>query len=361
MGVDSEGEGIVVNNKVIKNTRRSFRADRCVTMIKRQSSPSVHTDLALEAHELARKSAPSVEGVTEEREHLDDMEVTRVHIRTKVAEKKLGKKKGRYVTLEVPGLRHRDAQLQNKVAEQMANEVKAMLPVNERASVLVVGLGNANVTPDALGPMVVDKLFVTRHLFHYMPEVLGTGDGYRTVSAIAPGVLGITGIETSEVVRGIVEHVRPDAVIVIDALAARALTRVNSTIQIADSGIQPGSGVGNRRKAIDAQTLGVPVIAIGIPTVVHAATIASDAIEMVLAQLKTSVPGNGANAIFDQLSTSEKWQMIQELLEPMGNNLVVTPKEIDEFMDDMTQVVAKGLNVALHPAMTLEDAAMLTH
>lgn len=323
---------------------------------------SPRTDLAIEANEILRRAAPaSPSGVDESFEDLDGIRVSRVHVRTKVAEKRLGKKKGHYTTLEAPGLRHRDPDLQERVAEQFAKEFASILSLPDDATILVVGLGNGHVTPDSLGPLVVRKLFVTRHLFHYMPQVLGDGKGYRSVSAVSPGVLGLTGIETSEIIRGIVEKVHPDAVIAIDALASRSLSRVNSTIQISDSGIQPGAGVGNKRKALDAETLGIPVIAIGIPTVVDAATIANDAIEVVLQQLKERVPGNGVNQVFDQLSSVEKWQMIREVLDPLGNNLVVTPKEIDEFMEDVAQVVAKGLNVALHPAMTLEDAAMLTH
>jgi len=325
------------------------------------NSYSPRTDLAIEAHELARGANASLSGVDETHEDLDGIHVSRVHVRTKVGERRIGKRKGKYITLEVPGLRQRDPELQERVAEQFAKELESMISLPEDAKVLVVGLGNAHVTPDALGPLVVDRLFVTRHLFHYMPEVLGDGKGFRSVCAVSPGVLGITGIETSEIVSGIVDRVRPDAVLCIDALASRSLGRVNSTIQIADSGIQPGAGVGNKRKAIDRETLGIPVIAIGIPTVVDAATIASDTIEMVLRKLQETVPGNGANQIFDQLAPNEKWQMVREVLEPIGNNLVVTPKEIDEFMEDIAQVVAKGLNVALHPAMTLQDAGTLTH
>ncbi len=326
------------------------------------SQYSPRTDLAIEAHELTKRARPvSPTGVDESYEELDGIRVSRVRIRTKVAEKRMGKKKGFYVTLEAPGLRRRDPDLQERVAEQFAKEFESILNLPDDAKILVVGLGNGHVTPDSLGPLVVRKLFVTRHLFQYMPEVLGDGKGYRSVSAVSPGVLGLTGIETSEIIRGIVEKVHPDAVIAIDALASRSLSRVNSTIQISDTGIQPGAGVGNKRKALDTETLGIPVIAIGIPTVVDAATIANDAIEVVLQQLKERVPGNGVNQVFDQLSSFEKWQMIREVLDPLGNNLVVTPKEIDEFMEDVAQVVAKGLNVALHPAMTLDDAAMLTH
>lgn len=328
---------------------------------KQRLAYSPRTDLAIEAREMMVGKPAPIEGLDESEEHLEGITITRVHVKSKVAERKIGKKKGRYITLEAPGLRRRDPDLQERVTEAFANELKSLIQLPERASILVIGLGNRDVTPDALGPQVVQKLFVTRHLFHYMPQILGDGKGYRSVSAVAPGVLGITGIETSEIVQGLVENMRPDAVIVIDALAARSLSRVNSTIQIADSGIQPGAGVGNHRKPINQETLGIPVLAIGIPTVVEAATIAGDTIELVLEELRRKVPGNAANAIFDRFNTREKVDLVREVLTPVGHNLVVTPKEIDEFLTDMAKVVAQGLNVALHPAMTLEDAALFMH
>jgi spore protease len=297
--------------------------------------------------------------VDEESEQAEGMRISRVHVQTPEAERLIGKPRGRYVTIEVPGLRRRDPELQTRVAERFAEEFGRLLSLPADATVLVVGLGNARVTPDALGPLVIERLFVTRHLFHYMPELLD--EGYRTVAAVSPGVLGITGIESLEIVKGIVDHVRPDLVVVVDALAARSLARVNATIQIADSGIQPGAGVGNKRRALNEETLGVPVIAVGVPTVVDASTIASDCIDLLLRELRESAPGNAANEIFDQFSPQEKWQMIREVLEPIGNNLVVTPKEIDEFITDTAQVVATGLNVALHPGMNMEDASVLTH
>lgn len=321
---------------------------------------SPRTDLALEAHELVRRATgAAVRGISEDVDEEDGIRVTRVRVETEQAARRVGKPCGTYVTIEVPGLRHRDPDLQNRVAERFADELRRMVQIPERGTVLVVGLGNAHVTPDALGPLVVDRLFVTRHLFQYMPELVGKG--YRTLAAVAPGVLGITGIETSEMVKGIVDHVKPDLVIAVDALAARSLSRVNATIQIADTGIQPGAGVGNKRRALNRETLGVPVIAVGVPTVVDASTIASDCMDLLLQELRRSVPGNGANAIFDNFSAHEKTQMIRELLEPLGNNLVVTPKEIDVFITDTAQVVATGLNVALHPGMSMEEAAMVTN
>jgi spore protease len=327
------------------------------------SEYSPRTDLAVEAHELLRRTSPErIAGIEQAEEDVDgEIHVSRIHVKTQEGEKRIGKRRGRYVTLEIPGLRRKDPELQEKVAAQFAKEIETLLQIPENATVLVVGLGNGQVTPDALGPLVVERLFVTRHLFHYMPEVLGDAGGYRTVCAVSPGVLGITGIETTEIVRGIVSHVKPDVVIAVDALASRSLSRVNSTIQIADSGIQPGAGVGNQRKALDESTLGVPVLAIGVPTVVDAATIASDAIELVLGPLNQSVPGHPAGDLFGKFTPQEKWQMIRELLDPLGNNLMVTPKEIDEFVEDVAQVLALGLNKALHPALTMEDASALTH
>lgn len=322
-------------------------------------SYSPRTDLAIEAHEMARRRVQTVPGVEEETEEFDGIRVSRVHVQNRQGEQALGKRAGRYVTIEVPGLRRRDPDLQQRVAEQFAKEFERLLDVPEQATVLVVGLGNQQVTPDALGPKVAQKMFVTRHLFQYFPDLLG--EGYRTVAAVSPGVLGVTGVETTEVVKGIVEHVQPDLVVAIDALASRSLNRVNATIQISDTGIQPGAGVGNKRKALDEQTLGCKVLAVGVPTVVDAATIANDAMELILTKLKETVPGNGASQIFDHFSPQEKWQLIKEVLDPLGNNLMVTPKEIDEFIDDVAEVVAQGLNLALHPCMTMEDASQLTH
>jgi spore protease len=321
---------------------------------------SSNLDLALEAHELARGAEPRIQGVDfSEHDPDEDIHISRVHVRTKQGERRIGKRKGHYVTIEAPGLRRRDPDLQNRVVEVLADEFKTLLNVDDKASVLVVGLGNANVTPDAFGPLVVERLFVTRHLFQLMPELLD--EGYRTVAAIAPGVLGVTGIETLEVVRGVVEHVQPDVVIALDALASRSLSRVNSTIQIADSGIHPGSGVGNHRRELTQETLGVPVYAVGVPTVVQASTIAGDCLERLLDRLRQSVPNNGANEIFDRFSPSEKRQMVDEVLAPLGDNLMVTPKEVDEFIEDISQLVAKALNLALHPEMTMEEADILTH
>lgn len=330
--------------------------------VARDWTDSPHIDLAVEAREFAHGMNPEhldIPGVDMQEHKEEQISVTRIHVQTEAGARAIGKVPGLYTTLEVPDLRHKDPDLQERVAVRLAEELAQYVRLPQHALVLVIGLGNWNVTPDALGPFVVESLFVTRHLFSIMPEVIG--DGFRSVCALAPGVLGLTGIETSEIVRGVVENVRPDLVIAIDALAARSIERVNATIQIADSGIHPGAGVGNHRKALTKETLGVPVVAIGVPTVLDAATIASDAMDLLLAHLEKNVPGNGAGHILNQFSRDEKRALVGEVLQPMGNNLMVTPKEIDEFVEDVAHIVAMGLNLALHPAMDLDDAKSLTH
>jgi spore protease len=352
----------------------------------------VRTDLAREAHDLAREKrtdGSAVPGVRIEEDEDRGIRVSWIWVENDEGSRELGKKPGTYLTLEVPGLRSKDSKLQHRVAVRFAEEFGRFLKetgVSDDAKVLIVGLGNWNVTADALGPFVVKHIMVTRHLFELMPEQVE--EGYRPVSAVSPGVLGITGIETSEIVHGIVEKTRPDLVIAIDSLASRSLTRVNTTIQVADSGINPGSGVGNRRKALTKETLGVPVIAVGVPTVVDAVTIVHDTLNLALAYLKREMgkeksghPLDPVNlpdlreleeqeitqemrsrflGLIGGLSPEEKRQLIHEVLTPLGQNLIVTPKEVDAFVADIGKVVADGLNCALHEAVTIENVSAHT-
>ncbi|ATY85216.1 GPR endopeptidase [Kyrpidia spormannii] len=321
-----------------------------------QQASDPRVDLAVEAHELA--GGGDIPGVDVETWSEEGITVTRMHVQDEQAARRVGKEPGRYSTLEVPGLRKRDPDLQERVSARMAEELARFIELPDTESALVVGLGNWNVTADSLGPLVVEKLFVTRHLFHHIPDLMG--DGYRSVSAVAPGVLGITGIETMEIVRGIVEHVKPKLVVAVDALASRSTKRVNTTIQIADTGVHPGSGVGNRRKGLTRETLGVPVIAIGVPTVVEATTIIHDALDYLLQRLSREV-SDQLRPVLNTFDVAEKQKWITDILDPLGDNLVVTPKEIDAFVDDAAHIVATGLNVAFHPAISLEDAALFTH
>lgn len=325
---------------------------------------SVRTDLALEAKELASdRLGDTIPGVHTETTEDDDMVITKMHIENEQGSRAVGKLVGNYITLEVPRLREKDSDLQDKVATRLAQEFSMFLKrigIGKDAKVLIIGLGNYNVTPDALGPLVVENVMVTRHFFELMPEQVSPG--YRQVSAVAPGVLGTTGIETSEIVQGIVERSKPDLVIAIDALASKALERVNTTIQVADTGIHPGSGVGNKRKGLTREFLGVPVIAIGVPTVVYASTIVNSTMDMMIEHFKQQT--NNTSQIFgllDGMNENERLQLVKEVLDPVGHNLLVTPKDIDQFIEDMANIIASGLNAALHDAIDQDNVAAYTH
>jgi spore protease len=362
---------------------------------------SVRTDLAIEAHEMAieerlqqkSQTQSNIEGVIIRDREVDGVKLSYVEV-TEQGAKSIGKKAGIYLTIEAQGIRQHDTELQKKVEEVFAKEFASFLKkigIREDASCLVVGLGNSNVTPDALGPLAVENLLITRHLFHLQPETVD--DGFRSVSAIAPGVMGMTGIETSDIIHGVIEKARPDFVIAIDALAARSLERVNATIQISDTGIHPGSGVGNKRKELSKETLGIPVIAIGVPTVVDAVSITSDTIDFMLKhfgrEMKEKTRPSSALApagltfgerkvlteedmpnephrstflgMIGTLSDEEKRKFIHEVLAPLGHNLMVTPKEVDMFIEDMANLLASGLNAALHHDIDQYNTGAYTH
>ena len=310
---------------------------------------SPYTDLALEATAALRGDANAeLTGVRmTERKH-EAATVTWVEVLSSIGERTIGKPVGNYITIDSPGLRRRNRDLQEQVGEILTGELAELLKLPPDAPVLVVGLGNWNATPDALGPRVTGKLLVTRHLRDFVPQELA--GGLRPVAAISPGVLGITGIETAEVIRGIVDHVRPAAVICIDALAARSVERIGTTIQLADTGINPGSGLGNQRKGLNRETLGVPVIAMGVPTVVHASTIAHDAIEALADHFRDQPSFFG---IFQ--SPEERRNIVNQVLSPSVGELVVTPKEIDDLIEDMSKVIAGSLNAVLHTSVTAKD------
>lgn len=316
---------------------------------------SVHTDLALEAHAAAVKTDWDQQGVQVEKQEFAGGVVSRVRILDARGAARMGKPQGNYITIEAPGLRQHDVELRDQVAQILAEELKALLPRPHKSSVtLVVGLGNWHVTPDSLGPLVVEELLVTRHLFEYAPNYVD--EGMRSVCAIAPGVLGITGIETSDIIAGVVQKVQPTVVIAIDALAACNIERLGTTIQIADTGISPGSGVGSKRHALNRETLGVPVIAIGAPSVVYANTIVLDAMQKLTASLREAASDQvRVSGVLRDLSPEEQGQLVHEVLSPFWGNLVVTPKETDEQIRQLSKVIAGGLNVALQPGLETSD------
>jgi len=323
---------------------------------------NVRTDLTLEARELFREQYVNnmqqenrePPGVDIENDGDENIKITRIRITSPTGEASLGKPMGNYITIEVPGLIDNDQEIYENTCKVLAKELARIVNLDKKATVLVVGLGNWNVTPDALGPKVVSSLMVTRHLLEYVPEQVD--ERVRPVCAVAPGVLGITGIETGEIIRGIVDRVKPNAIIAIDSLASRKMERVNTTIQLADTGITPGSGVGNKRMELSKKTLGIPVIAIGVPTVVDAATMANDTIDLVLdSMIKEAPQGTEFYKMLKSIDREEKYMMIQEVLKPYVGNLIVTPKEIDEVIQKVSKVIANGINIALHEGITLND------
>ncbi|MEF2964767.1 GPR endopeptidase [Paenibacillus sp. M1] len=329
---------------------------------------SVRTDLAVESKELAETAyGGPVPGLNEQVEEQDGIKITRLDITDEAASRRIGKMLGHYITIEVPGLRSQDSDLQEKVSAAFAKEFGAFLSkigIAEGAKVLIVGLGNWNVTPDALGPLVVENVLVTRHFFELAPDQVSPG--YREVSAVAPGVLGVTGIESSEVVQGIVDRTKPDLIIAIDALAARSLERVNTTVQIADIGIHPGSGIGNKRRGLTQEILGVPCIAIGVPTVCYASTIVNNVFDLMKRHFDEETGQEQGQTkqilgLMTELSENERLGLVKEVLQPLGHDLIVTPKEIDEFIEDIANVIASGLNLALHEAVNPDNVATYTH
>lgn len=316
---------------------------------------NVRTDLACESHNLyVEENNSEPDGIEVEETIQDGTKITIVKVMDKNGEKLLGKPIGTYITLEVPEYTAYDGELMNDVASALGKTLKKLTQIDSNKSVLVVGLGNVKVTPDALGPKVIEKIMVTRHLRDVMPDIIT--DDVVSVGAMSPGVLGITGIETSEIVSAVVDKIKPDLVICIDALASRKTDRVNRTIQICNSGIAPGAGVENNRRKLNKETLGVEVISIGVPTVVHASTIASDAIDLVIDDMiSKSTKGKEFYKMLKQIDKQEKGILIQELLEPYMTELVVTPKDIDVMIDSMSKIIADGINIAIQPNMTMEE------
>lgn len=307
------------------------------------------TDLALERRDLYNKAnniEKDIDGIETQEEQVDEkIKVSRVKVTNRSGEEAIGKPQGNYITIDFKNLKVASIDEIQKASEAVTKELKILIEkhVQSNAPILIVGLGNIYVTPDALGPKVVNEIDITRHLLEYMPEVLDKNT--REVSAISPGVLGTTGIETLEILKGIVDNVHPKLVIVIDALASRSIERISSSIQLADTGIVPGAGVGNARKELTQNTLGVPVIAMGIPTVVEAATIAADSLTLLIKKVQEQAQ---SNEFLNQLQEEDKYTLIKEVLTPEEFNFIVTPKEIDELIEKMKDVVARGINFAVN-------------
>ena len=300
---------------------------------------NIRTDLALETHEQFQETAERLSGVNVFDKSVKDIEITHVEIETEEASKKMGKPIGNYITLSTPDLRYIDKRLYERIVKHISNEIKQLITDDIDKPILVVGLGNRAITSDSLGPEVIDRLVITRHMFSHAPELLSPD--FASVCALAPGVLGITGIETEEIIGAVVKKIEPSCVIVVDALAARSIDRITNTIQISDTGICPGAGVGNNRKEISEKTLGIPVISIGVPTVVDAITITEDTLELLFCDLGEDFP---IESVLRSGNVSDK------IL-----NFSTTPKEIDILIKKCAEVVANGINFSLHDNITFED------
>lgn len=329
------------------------------------SKYTLRTDLAIDV------ISDDLEGIESNVEKFNDIKVTNVLVK-EAGSKKINKKIGNYITIEFSDIT--DYNHSEALKEIFSKKLKCMLEkmkINSSASCLIIGLGNDKSTPDALGPLVINNILVTNHLFLY-------GDvekGFRKVSAISPGVMGQTGIETSDLIKGIISSIDTDFIIVVDALASQSIERVNKTIQMTDTGIHPGSGIGNKRKEISSDTLKKPVIAIGVPTVVDAVTIVSDTINYMYKHYSytkdninkpsnrlitggvnylkkdVSVDNNLKQELFGvigNLNDDEVKQLIFEVLSPIGYNLMVTPKEIDFEIEKLSDIIGNGINRALH-------------
>lgn len=278
----------------------------------------IRTDMAVEAHDILMRTARKIDGITLNTSSHGDVTRTVIDITDDAAANELKKEKGRYVTIDAPGLKYSTEDYET-VCSMISEEIRGMCP--EMRSALVVGLGNRDITPDALGSAVTDRVIITSHMKKYMPEVFGSG--YGCVSAISPSVMGKTGIETADIVKNAVKTVNPDVVIAVDALAGADIKRVSTSIQIADTGIAPGSGVGNHRNALNYDTLGVKVIAVGVPTVIAAELLGGE-------------------------NLAEEFK-----------SLTVTVKDIDLTIKRMSKTVANGINIALHRNLGLREAEEL--
>lgn len=303
------------------------------------------TDLALERRDIYRKAnnlEDEIPGIKYNVENIGKNKITRVEITSKEGEEALNKKIGNYITIDVNKINNLLEEENQKIVELLSNEIEKIIDkhIGKSEDILVVGLGNLYSTPDSLGSKVVKKIEITRHIKKYMPQYIDKNA--RAISAVAPGVLGMTGIETWEFLKGIVDNVKPKLILAIDSLCSRSVNRISKSIQLSDTGIVPGGGVGNARLELTKESLGIPVIALGIPTCVDVATITEDGINLWIDNLKEK-----ENIDTKILEKNNNYEFLKEALLPSDLNFIVTPKEIDELIENMTEIVSTGINNAI--------------
>lgn len=302
----------------------------------------IRTDLAVEANEEVKKSDTKLKGIIVKEDYNKELGVlvTRLTVTNKMGEKAINKPIGNYITIESQQLACYDDDYHNQISEIIAKNILDLMKdhlTKKNSSILVVGLGNRDVTPDSLGPDVVDNIFIDRHY---------NEKGDIVLSGMVPGVMAQTGMETAEIIKGIVNETNPDVVIAIDALAARNTRRLNTTVQLSDKGIHPGSGVGNHRTGITEETIGVPVIAIGVPTVIDAPTIVNDTMENLIRALGTSDEFKGLEKSFSQFSANDKYNLIKEVINPEMADMYVTPKDVDATIKRIGYTLSDAINIA---------------
>ena len=306
------------------------------------------TDLAVERREVYKKAKAienEIDGIEVNEEKFNDrISITRVKVSNEQGEQAIGKPKGEYITLDINKVKYMEDENLEQVSNILADEISKLVDkhISKQDPILIVGLGNEYVTPDSLGPKVANDIEVTRHIIKYCPQFVK--EGTREISAVSPGVLGVTGIETLEIVKGIVDNVKPKLLIVIDSLCSKNINRISSSIQLSDTGIVPGAGVGNTRAELSERTLNIPVIALGVPTVVDAATITNDGLDLFIEKLQQEAK---SNEYLNKLKEEDNYEEIKNALLPNEFNFIVTPKEIDDLIENMKSIIARGINYAV--------------
>lgn len=312
------------------------------------------TDLVIEVAEALTKDTNTIQGINLKITEYDNATLTWVEILNEDGEKNMGKPIGSYVTIESESMKENDAEMHEKITDIFSESLVKICNLQQNSKILIVGLGNQNVTPDALGPKVVSKILVTRHIKQSLPDTIN--EGVRPVSAISPGVMGTTGMETAEIIKGIVDRLKPNLVIAIDALASRKVSRINSTIQMSNTGVSPGAGMGNKRKTINKEYLGVPVVAIGVPTVVDAGTLVNDTLDLIIDNFINEAKSNPIfYEVIKNIDKEEKYDIINNVMNSDIGNMFVTPKEVDAVIERLSKIIANSINIAMHPSIDFDD------
>ncbi len=326
----------------MKNSKLNYFLENC------------RTDLAIEIQEQYNSTGED-DGVKIQYDKVEGLNVsiTTVEVMNSLGSENIGKPVGKYITIECEDMKGPDRELHDVIIEIATNKIKELIKIEKNDSVLIVGLGNEFVTPDAIGPKVVSKAIVTGHIYDMWESEVQ--ENFSRVYAISPGVMGQTGVETVDIVKGVVDKVKPKYVIVVDALAGRKIERINSTIQISNSGIVPGAGIGNARRGLNKETLGVEVIAMGVPTVISTTTLVSDSIDFIIEELaKNTKEDENIKSLFD-IEEKRKFEIINKILQPYTANMFVTPKEIDEVVERLSNIIANAINLSINLGLTKED------